>query len=551
MDELFKIYTNLRKKDKNVIKSIPLDNRIILSKIKTNSNADSELKYAWVNRAIAQVSGNKTSAILGLLESDPKEQAIARRLTLKYREKEKYPIPIEIKNQKDLEIFLNKLDKNHIIIKQNYPNYNNEEFLNLKHLNFIDKKIIYANSEKSNIIIGSNDSLQKIYTKDKIWLKNNIESYLIYFFLKNNIKIFGGILEESTSIMMKLINSILIQSEFYKGDISNLRKRLIDLVKNNILPVFKFNDSISGYGVHYPRKIDGEYNKEEIEEVIKNDICLKNYLISSFDRKGSDNKFNNIVKKIEENGIILQKYIEGNDYAIGFFKPNEIYSQNFSLEILDLDISEVLTIGTSHYGDILHYENEFLSLILKNTIFEKREELLFFSVEVLLFLIAINEGIIKKPEEFINIKMEDFGIQFMVNNKTGEIGIIEINARTPSHNFNHFNLLSIYGDGFWNSNLLYSKKILCKSAKIISIEKFNEVINNEDKENKFIIYIINRINIYSARFHLISFQIIENFIGIYYYYFIEKDILINDDTNKFEIYIKKIIIEFKNQIING
>ena len=187
MDELFKIYSNLRKKDKKSIKSIPIDNRIILSKINTNSNADSELKYAWVNRAIAQVSGNKTSAILGLLESDPKEQAITRRLTIKYREKEKYPIPIKIKNQKDLEIFINKLDKNHIIIKQNYPNYNNEEFLNLKHFNFIDKKIIYANSEESNIIIGSNDSLQKIYTKDKIWLKNNIESYLIYFFLKNNI----------------------------------------------------------------------------------------------------------------------------------------------------------------------------------------------------------------------------------------------------------------------------------------------------------------------------------------------------------------------------
>ena len=76
MSEIFKIYTNLREKDKKLIGTYPIDNRIILSKLITNTNADLELKYVWINRAVAQVSGNNTSAILGLDNLDPRNQKI-------------------------------------------------------------------------------------------------------------------------------------------------------------------------------------------------------------------------------------------------------------------------------------------------------------------------------------------------------------------------------------------------------------------------------------------------------------------------------------------
>ena len=72
MNEILKLYTDLRKKDKKLIGTYPIDNRIILSKLITNTNADSELKYVWINRATAQVSDNKTSAILGLNNLDSK-----------------------------------------------------------------------------------------------------------------------------------------------------------------------------------------------------------------------------------------------------------------------------------------------------------------------------------------------------------------------------------------------------------------------------------------------------------------------------------------------
>ena len=546
MEELFKIYLKLREQDKKLLKFIPINNRIILSKINTNSNADSELKYAWINRSLAQVSKDKTSAILGLLDSDSEEQKIARRMTLKYRKGKNFPVPFEINNEDDLDKFLNIIDNNYITIKQNYPNYSNDEFLTLKKYNFKNKKIIIANSENSNKIIGSNESLQKVYEKDTIWIKLNIELFFNFFLKKNNIQMTNESFESIVFTMVKLVKSILIPSEFYKGNIDNLRKKIKESLSNNILPVLKFNDSISGYGVHYPKKINGEYNIEEIESVLEDDICFKNYLTSVFDQKENDNKFNNIVEKIEDNGIIIQKYIDGNDYAIGFFKPNQLYSQFFSLGLLDLDISEVLTNGTSHYGDILHYENDFLKSILKNTIFEKQEELFYFSIEILIYLICINEGIIKDPNEFINVEMEDFGIQFMINNKTGDLGLIEINARTPSHNFNHFNLLSIYGEEFWNSNLLASKKILCKSVKIVDIDEFNKMTTNEETENKLIEFFSNKIKSFSDRFNLVSFQIIKNGFYIYYYYFFEVCNLMEETIRKFETYMKDSILEIKN-----
>ena len=228
--------------------------------------------------------------------------------------------------------------------------------------------------------------------------------------------------------MKKLVNAILIKSEVFKGNISDLRKKIKELLSNNILPVLKFDDSISGYGVHYPKTKEGKYNIKEIEEVLEDDLSFEKYLLSSFNKNGQNINLDELKSKIEKIGLVLQKYIEGSDYAIGFYKPSEMHKHNFALGIIDLDISDVLTYGTAHYGDILHYEPEFLDSILKNTVFKGQSELLYFSIEILIFLICINEGMINKAEEFENVNMEDFGIQFMVNSKTGEMGLIEINA---------------------------------------------------------------------------------------------------------------------------
>lgn len=184
MNEILKLYTDLRKKDKKLIGTYPIDNRIILSKLITNTNADSELKYVWINRATAQVSDNKTSAILGLNNLDSKEQQISRRMTLNLRKTRGLNTPFEINNSNDFDTFMNSNKENFIIIKQNYPNYSNEEISELKKYNFKNKKIIYANSEEGNKIIGSNECLEKICRKDKEWLRNNIEKYLIYFYKK-------------------------------------------------------------------------------------------------------------------------------------------------------------------------------------------------------------------------------------------------------------------------------------------------------------------------------------------------------------------------------
>lgn len=548
MNEILKLYTDLRKKDKKLIGTYPIDNRIILSKLITNTNADSELKYVWINRATAQVSDNKTSAILGLDDLEPRSQKISRKMTLKLRKIRGLNVPVEINNSNDFNIFIDNNKEKFIIIKQNYPNYSNEEFSELKNYNFRDKKIIYANSEDGNKIIGSNESLEKICKKNKEWLRSNIEKYLNYFYKKNNLEYNNKTFQESLAIMLKLVNSLFIPCELYKGDIKGLRLEIKELLKKSFLPVLKFSDSISGYGVHYPKDKYGNYNINEIEEAIKSDLKLEEYLVSALNKNGQRINRNYILNTIKTNGINLQKYIKGNDCAIGFFKPLEIYNKDFSLDIIDLDISEVLTDGTAHYGDVLHYEERYINKILKNTLFEQQEELMFFAISILIYLICLNEKLVKTPEEFSKFNFEDFGVQLMINNITGEMGLIEINGRTPSHNFNHFNLLSTYGKDIsekWHDS---TSGILCTSTKLIKIRDFFEFVKDEDDENRLIKYLVTNIeNNYGEKCQLLSFGVSEDYFSLYYVYILnESDIpqdINKEITNFFKESIEKFTIE--------
>lgn len=545
MNEILKLYTDLRKKDKKLIGTYPIDNRIILSKLITNTNADSELKYVWINRATAQVSDNKTSAILGLNNLDSKEQQISRRMTLNLRKTRGLNTPFEINNSNDFDTFMNSNKENFIIIKQNYPNYSNEEISELKKYNFKNKKIIYANSEEGNKIIGSNECLEKICRKDKEWLRNNIEKYLIYFYKKNNVELPSESFQESLTIMLKLVDSLLIPCELYKGGIKGLRVKIKELLNKNFLPVLKFSDSISGYGVHYPKDEDGNYDSKEIEEAIQSDLKLEKYLVSALNKNGQEIDYNYILNTIKKDGIILQKYIRGNDYAIGFFKPLEIYNKDFSLGIIDLDISDVLTDGTAHYGDVVHYEEKYINKILKNTIFDKQSELIFFTIEILIYLMCLNEELIAAPEEFVKFNFEDFGIQLMVDNVTGKMGLIEINGRTPSHNFNHFNLLSTYGKDFPEKFTLPTCRIFCTSAKLIKITDFYKLVQDESDENKLIEYLITEVeNNYKQKCQLLSFGVAGSYFSLYYVYYLEENDIPQDINNEITNFFRKIMESF-------
>ena len=305
MSEIFKIYTNLREKDKKLIGTYPIDNRIILSKLITNTNADSELKYVWINRAVAQVSNNNTSAILGLDNLDPRKQKISRRITLKLRKMQNLNIPFEINNSNDFDIFIEKIKEKFIIIKQNYPNYSNEENSELKNYNFRNKQIIYANSEEGNRIIGENECLEKLCRKDKKWLKDNIEKYLTYFYKKNNLEQPKDLFTQDIDTMSKLVKALLIPCVLYKGDIKGLRLKIKELLNKDFLPVLKFSDSISGYGVHYPKDTDGKYDIREIEDAIKSDTKIEEYLVSALNKNGQKINYNYIVNTIKKQKMIL------------------------------------------------------------------------------------------------------------------------------------------------------------------------------------------------------------------------------------------------------
>lgn len=533
MSKIWEMYKKIRNKDRKLIGTLPIDNRIILGKIITDSGVDSELKYVWVNRAVAQVSSHNTTTILRLNETEPLEQKIARNMTLKLREYNKLPIPFEIGNSYEFESFIDRYNEEYIIIKQNYPNYSNEEMQKLKEYDFKNKKVVYANSEVGNKIIGANESLEKIGRKDSEWMKKNIGKYLTDFYNRSDLMICN----EDLDMMVNFVKKLLIPSTLYKGNMSGLREEIQRLISQKFLPVLKFIDSISGYGVHYPKDKNGEYNLSEIEDAIKSDRKFERYLVSSLCKNGQKINKEYLEEVIEKQGIILQKYIDGKDYAIGFFKPLEIYNNNFSLGIIDLDISDVLTSGTAHYGDVLHYENDFIKKILEKTIFCGEPELIFLTIEIIIYLLCINEKIINNPKEFKEFNFEDFGIQLMINDVTGEIGLIEINGRTPSHNFNHFNLLSIYGEDFLNSVKIPSKKVLCTNVKIADKDDFINLV--KDEKNK--IHLIEDLNLnivrkFENKCQLVCFQAVKKYFYIYYAYYLdenEKEEIIIEHMEKF------------------
>ena len=518
MNDFLETYKKFRRNDKNKIGTLPIENRLVLSKLITNSSADVELKYVWANRAISQATFNHSSAILGLLDSDADEQKLARRMTLKLKEIQGYPNTKEIHNINEFNEFVNTIQKKDLILKQNYPNYENEEYAIIRKWTKDKIKVIHANSEEGNTIIGSNKALEKIASQNKEWIEKHIEKYILYFCKKNNI-LDTTYIEEIISKMQKLTEAILVPMELYKGNIKGLIGRVKELLTQNFLPVFKFSDSISGYGVHYPKKQNGEYDLEELAKVINSDVDFENYLCKALNKNGQKIDTNAIKNTICEKGILLQKYLKGKDYAIGFLKPLETYPAHFHLEIIDLDVSDVLTNGTAHFADILHYEEDYLSKILKNTIFDNQSELFYFTIEILIYLIYTNENLIKSPEEFPSFHFEDFGIQFMVDDTTGEIGVIEINGRTPSHNFNHFHLLSTYGIDFVNK--IPSKKVLCTSAKIGNIQNLDNILNEEEEE--MIKKIVSKSKEkFGTRLELNAFQIMNHQLAIYFLYFLEE-----------------------------
>ena len=354
MSEILELYTSLRNKDKKRIKTYPIDNRIILSKLITNKNADSELKYVWINRAVSQVSDNKTSAILGLDNLDLRSQKISRRMTLKLRKIKGLNVPFEINNSNDFNNFMDNNKQDFIIIKQNYPNYSNEEISELKNYNFRNKKVIYANSEEGNKIIGANECLEKLYIKDRDWIKKNIEKYLKYFYKKNNLVQSEEAISEKLNIMLKLVEALLIPCELYKGEIKGLRMKIKELLKKGFLPVFKFSDSISGYGVHYPKSKNGEYNLNEIKEVIKKDTKLQRYLVEALNKNGQkiDDKYietmkktTNLVKKV--NTFINKNNMFRNDdidYKVG----DHVSHTDYGIGVVVAVDKSIMTVAFPH-----------------------------------------------------------------------------------------------------------------------------------------------------------------------------------------------------------
>lgn len=522
MEKIIEIYDSLRKKDKSLIGNIPLENRIILSQLITNSAADAALRFAWVNRALAQSNKNRNSAILSLGEEAPEEQLLVRKLSKILREKQNLSNPVEIFNETEFINFKRNNKEETIVIKQNYPS-ENEEMNRLKSYDLKNKKWKIANTKEAYNIIESKKCLAEISQKDKKWMEDKISEYVKYIIESNGIILNKNNIVESCNLMTDLVLEFLIPTKKYKGNITEFYLFVLELIKKDFLPVFKFNYSVSGYGVHYPKTETGEYDIDKLKEKLCDEKTFIEYLTKELNKNGQTISKKDLIKDIEENGITMQKYIQGHEHSIGYYKPLENISNNFSLALTDFIVTDVLVEGTAHCGNILHYDEKYIFEILNKTKFKNKANLLHFSVEIILYLMYLNEGLIDGPSEYNKMCVEDFGIQFIVNDKSGEVGLIEFNGRTPSCNFNHYHLLSEYGIGFEEKDILPSNIVLFTNAKILDINETNYIIFKE-KGEEFIDELIRETKQkFNKKCELVSLQAVNNTLNVNFAYFLDKN----------------------------
>lgn len=542
MESIVNIYNDLRKKDKKKIEGIPLENRIIISQLITNSPADSALRYAWVNRALAQSDKKESSAILSLGENAPKEQIYARKVSKKIREKNGLTNPIELFSKDDFKKFMEDKQVENIVIKQNYPS-ESEEMIRFNQMNSANYSFQIANTKEAYNVIESKKCLASISQKNKDWLSKNITEYIEYIINKNNIQMSINDLSENCELMTNLVSTFLIKTKIYKGEIKGLYDLVLELLKDNFWPVFKFNYSVSGYGVHYPKMANGQYDLEELKNKLKDEETFIQYLTDMLNKNGQKVSKDELMDNIKNYGITLQKYIYGHEHSIGYFKPLKNVADNFSLALTDFIVTDVIVEGTAHCGNILHYDEKYIFEILEKTKFKDKANLLHFSVEIILYLMYLNEGIINSPEEYQNVCVEDFGIQFIVNDESGDVGIIEFNGRTPSCNFNHYYLLSKYGIGFEEKNILPTKKVMFTNAKIIDSSKFCNIIEN-DYEEKFINSLLEKTNeIFKNKLEIVSIQVFENDVTMNFAYYLD----IHENPSKELANIKNMLLTIFNR----
>jgi len=511
-DKVHIFYEKFQRKDGQKIGQILLDDRLILSQLVTNSPADNALRYVWANRSLAQVSHSNSSAILSL-GGAPKADLLARKASLIMRRRLDLAVPSEISNQEDLDKFLRRTRMSRLVIKQNYPS-DNEEFSWVKKFNFGTIKLEIANKKIDYDVIESKRCLANLCNKPESWIEHAIDKYLRFVLRKNDVILSEKEIIKSVEHIKMLTSSLLIPSKVFKGLISSLIDEIKKLTKENFFPVFKFPYSVSGFGVHYPKRKDGSYDIFELQQALKNDQVFLIYLAKALSKNGQKIDQKILKRSIEVGGIVLQKHISGSEHSAGYFKPLPSQAERFFLGINNLVVTDVLVEGTDHFGNVLCYESAYLSEILRNTLFEDQPGLFHLSIELILYLMYLDQKRVKSPKDFKFICVEDFGIQFIINKQGREVGLVEFNGRTPSPNFNHFHLLSKYNLDPSGHPAVPMKFVLFTNSIIISAKEF---CNEENNLAEFVDGIIKKVkHKYGNRCELVSFQIIDDNLTINY-----------------------------------
>lgn len=525
----------LRLKDKYSLGNRMLEKRLVLSELVTNTSADGALRYVWANRALAQSTPAGSTAITHFGIDSPSYVG-TREATLHLRETYGLANPFQVSTQDDLDVFLNQAGLDQLVIKQNYPSAN-AELARVRGLDFRGVETEDANTVLDYKIVESKECLARLALLPDDELEGMIRGYLDGFIDENDIDFTNDDFDDLLDKIFSLVRSLLLKSRLYTGDIPGLLGKVEELLAIGVLPVFKFEYSISGFGVFYPKDDEGRYDKEKLIEIISDPDRFMLHVSDALSKNGQVLSSDDLRNIILEDGLVLQEYLTGVEHSAGYYKPLPSEADDFHFNTVDMVLTDVIAEGENHLGNVLRYGKGYIGDILDETTFDSCSGLFHYVIEVILYLMYLNEGKTTSFLDFRNIRVEDFGIQFIVDDETGRVGLVEFNGRTPSCNFNHYYVKSLYGSQIDEVNLP-EESVVFTNAALMTEDEFEPFL---DDVNSFVDKLVEEVKCrYGDRCQLVAFQISNAMLTVNFGLFLDEDSVVDDELHEIMSFFQSI-----------
>jgi len=467
-----KKYSDLFFADRKHISKHLFSDKIIIPEILTGDPSEEALRFCWLSRSLSEAINDADPWLSHTDLSEKDKFSLEATMSLKKIFGLKIP---KVISSSDITKILSEGTRKKV--KQHFPSPLTT--LSAVHLN---------NTNLENLTVCQDYSVHKTLESNSMLyrLKRSLgpktikatSDYLHDFFASNFIDFSDEELREAAHYLHDKLDQILMPTEFFEGSFHNFYNFTKDLVGKGWKPVFKFPYSASGFGVCFPfDQNDNSYDTTTLGLALETEENFLNFFVRQLSKNGQKMTSDYLLDLIQSQGIVLQNYLVGEEFSFGYYKPLPVDKNHFHSGLINVLFTNVLSSEGDHFGNIIHYDDQTFKDALNKTSFGEEPFLFHLTIELMTYLMLQLDGKIKSPSDYSSQAIEEFGIQIM-RGDSNEIGIVEINARTPSPSINHRHILNKYGDKYKEE--IPEKSVIFITAPIIEWQEIEPIKGKVD-----------------------------------------------------------------------